>query len=74
MFFERAVKGDLVDSIVIVAMIFSTNDLKEYFSTSENEIRTMITLATYYCHLQMKGETSFWFYRITKEDYDNFKS
>ena len=54
-------KGDLVDSVVISDMIFSTNELKEFFSASENDVIKMKNLATYYCHLQMKGESSFSF-------------
>ena len=71
--FERAVKSNLVDSVVIVAMMFYTNERKESFSASEN-VRKMNTLDTYYCHLQMKCEDSFLFSGITKEDYENFKS
>ena len=67
-------KGDLVDSVVIIAMMFSRNGLKELFSASENEIRNMKTLATRYCHLQMKGETSFRFSGIAKKCYDRFKT
>ena len=50
--FERAVKGDLVDYVVTVSMIFSTNELKESFSASDYEIRQIKNLATYYCRLR----------------------
>ena len=72
--FEREENGNLVDSIVITAMMFSANDLKESFSASENKIRNMKTLALYYHYLQTKGEASFRFSGITKKDCDNFKS
>ena len=32
--FERVVIGELMDSVVIVAMVFSTNELKQSFSAS----------------------------------------
>ena len=62
-----------MDSVVIIVMMFSKNKLKESFSTSENEIRKMRTLDICYYHLQTKGEASFRFFGINKEEYDDFK-
>ena len=60
--------------ILLHSLMMTEEELIENFSTSEIKVKKIRTLALYLHCLQLKGETSLGFSRITKQHYEDFKS